>query len=75
MSAENYLSHRKEQMDAIRRDFGEVWPALAISVIELCPGVTDRMLFAAKQAAWRAFVSGVSIRQRNTMGPWTRGTH
>lgn len=65
MSASNYLSHRKEQMDAIRRDFGEVWPSLALSVIELCPGVTDRMLFAAKQAAWRAFVSGMSIRRRN----------
>lgn len=65
MSAENYLRHRHEQMDAVRRDFAEVWPALALSVIELCPGVEDRALFAAKQAAWRAFVVGVSIRRRN----------
>lgn len=65
----NYLSHCKEQMDALRRDFDAVSPEILKTFNELMPreGVTVTahggigLLIALKNACWKAYVAGAKI--------------
>lgn len=66
---DNYLRHRTDQLDALRRDFDAVYPEILKTFNELMPrdGVTVTthggigLLIALKHACWNSYVAGAKI--------------